>query len=117
MSPVAAPATVKAHAETLRRWLREAGLWRRQRRRKPYRQRRERKAHFGELVQMDGSFHEWLEERGQRGCLMHMVDDATTLALGRFAAEETIGAAAAVLRGWIERYGVPRALYTDWKNV
>ena len=62
-------------------------------------------------------FHEWLEERWQRGCLMHMVGHATTVALGRFAAEETIWAAAAVLRGWIEHYGVPRALYTDWKNV
>jgi hypothetical protein len=65
---------------------------------------------------MDGSFHEWLEERGPGGCLMHMVDDATTAALGRFSAEETIWAAAAVLRGWIEHYGVPRTLYTDWKN-
>ena len=108
---------LEVHAETLRRWLREAGLWQRQRRRKPYRQRRERKAHFGELVQLDGSFHEWLEQRGPRGCLMHMVDDATTTALGRFSEEETIWAAAGVLRRWIERYGVPRALYTDWKNV
>ena len=73
------------HAETLRRWLKEAGLWQRQRRRKPYRQRREAKAHFGELVQLDGSFHQWLEERGPRGCLMHMVDDATTNALGWFS--------------------------------
>ena len=104
-------------AETLRRWMRQAELWPRQRRRKPYRQRRERKAHFGELVQLDGSFPAWLEERGPRGCLMHMVDDATTTALGRFSEEETIWAAAGVLRGWIERYGVPRALYTDWKNV
>jgi hypothetical protein len=105
------------HAERLRRWLKAAGLWQRQRRRKPYRQRREAKAHFGELVQLDGSFHEWLEERGPRGCLLHMVDDATTKALGRFSAEETIWAAAGVLRRWIERYGVPQALYTDWKNV
>jgi transposase len=105
------------HAETLRRWLKEAGLWQRQRRRKPYRQRREAKAHFGELVQLDGSFHAWLEERGPRGCLMHMVDDATTKALGWFSAEESIWAAVAVLRRWIERYGVPQALYTDWKNV
>lgn len=104
-------------AETLRRWLQEAGVWRRQRRRKPYRQRREAKAHFGELVQLDGSFHEWLEERGPRGCLMHMVDDATTQALGWFSEEETIWAAVGVLRRWIECYGVPRALYTDWKNV
>jgi len=105
------------HAETLRRWMKEAGLWQRQRRRKPYRQRRAAKAHFGELVQLDGSFHEWLEERGPRGCLMHMVDDATTKAVGWFAEEETIWAAAGVLRRWIERYGVPQALYTDWKNV
>jgi hypothetical protein len=101
----------------LRRWMKEAGLWQRQRRRKPYRQRREAKAHFGELVQLDGSFHEWLEERGPRGCLMHMVDDATTKAVGWFAEEETIWGAAGVLRRWIERYGVPQALYTDWKNV
>jgi len=108
---------MEVHAETLRRWLKEAGLWQRQRRRKPYRQRREAKAHFGELVQLDGSFHEWLEERGPRGCLMHMVDDATRRALGWFFEEETIWAAAGVLRRWIERYGVPQALYTDWKNV
>ena len=43
--------------ETLRRWMLAAGLWSRQRTRTPYRQRRERKAHFGELVQLDGSFH------------------------------------------------------------
>ena len=105
------------HAETLRRWMGEAGLWRRARRRKPYRQRRERKAHFGELVQLDGSFHEWLEERGRRGCLMHMVDDASSTVSCQFSREETIWAAVGVLRVWIERYGVPRALYTDWKNV
>jgi transposase len=108
---------LNVHAETLRRWRKEAGLWPRQRRRKPYRQRREAKAHFGELVQLDGSFHPWLEERGPRGCLMHMVDDATTQAQGWFSAEESIWAAVAVLRRWIERYGVPQALYTDWKNV
>jgi len=108
---------LEVHAETLRRWRKEAGLWQRQRRRKPYRQRREAKEHFGELVQLDGSFHEWLEERGPRGCLMHMVDDATTQALGWFCEEETIWAAAGVLRRWIECYGVPQALYTDWKNV
>ncbi len=105
------------HAETLRRWMGEAGLWRRARRRQPYRQRRERKAHFGELVQLDGSFHEWLEERGRRGCLMHMVDDATSTVSCQFSQEETIWAAVGVLREWIGRYGVPRALYTDWKNV
>jgi hypothetical protein len=93
------------------------GLWSRARKRKPYLQRRERRAHFGELVQLDGSFHEWLEKRGPRACLMNMVDDATGTTLATFSAEETTWAAARILRQWIERYGVPRALYTDWKNV
>ena len=79
--------------------------------------RRVRKAHFGELVQMDGSFHDWLERRGPRGCLMDMVDDATGTTQARLGKEETMWAAVGVLRAWIEKYGVPRALYTDWKNV
>lgn len=108
---------LEVHAETLRRWLKEAGLSRRERKRKPYRKRRERKQHFGELVQMDGSFHRWLEERGGEGCLMHMVDDATGRAEGEFSQQETTWAAVRLLRLWIEQYGVPRALYTDWKNV
>jgi len=104
-------------AETLRRWMKAAGLWRRQRARKPYRQRRMRKPHFGELVQLDASFHPWLEDRAANGCLMHMVDDAIGTVLCQFSAGETTWAAAHLLRAWFECYGVPRALYTDWKNV
>ena len=48
---------------------------------------------------------------------MHLVDDATSTVSCQFSREETIWAAVGVLRVWIERYGVPRALYTDWKNV
>ena len=103
--------------DTLRRWMLAAGLWSRARKRSPHRQRRERKAHFGELVQLDGSFHLWYETRAPRGCLMNLVDDATGRTLARLGAEETIWAAADVLRRWIEAYGVPLALYTDWKNV
>jgi transposase len=108
---------LKIAAESLRRWMQAAGLWRRQRQRKPYRQRRERKPHFGQLVQLDGSFHRWLEDRGRPSCLMHMVDDATSTVCCQFWEEETIWAAAHLLRQWIEHYGIPRALYTDWKNV
>jgi len=103
--------------DTLRRWMLAEGLWSRQRKRKKHCQRREPKAHFGELVQLDGSFHDWLEKRGPRGCLMDMVDDATNQTLARMGKEETIWAATQVLQSWICQYGVPRALYTDWKNV
>ncbi len=108
---------VTVHHDTLRRWMVAAGLWSRARKRAPHRQRRERKAHFGELVQLDGSFHLWYEDRGPRGCLMNLVDDATGRTLARLGDEETIWAAVDVLRRWIEAYGVPLALYTDWKNV
>ena len=103
--------------ETLRRWMLEEGLWSRERRRRAHRRRRERKAHFGEMVQLDGSFHDWLEGRGPRACLMNLVDDATGATLCRMGEEETIWAAAGVLQAWIERYGVPQVLYTDWKNI
>ena len=103
--------------ETLRRWMLAAGLWSRARKRSPHRRRRERKAHFGELVQLDGSFHRWCEMRGPESCLLTLVDDATGRSMGRFSAQETIWAAVAVLRAWIEMHGIPQALYTDWKNV
>ena len=108
---------VELSVTTVRRWMLAEGLWSRARKARPHRQRRDRRKYFGDLVQLDGSFHEWLEGRGLRGCLMNMVDDATSTTLCRLGEQETIWAAAGVLRAWMEKYGVPRALYTDWKNV
>jgi transposase len=101
-------------AETLRRWMLAAGLWSQERKRRSYRKRRERKAHFGELLQLDGSFHAWLEGRGPEGCLMNLVDDATGTTLYQLGEQETTWAAANLLRRWIEQYGIPQALYTDY---
>src|SRR6201993_4780618 len=81
------------------------------------RRRRERKEHFGEMVQLDGSFHAWLEERGPEGCLIDMVDDATNTTWAELGEQETIWAVADTLRAWIERNGVPLGLYVDWKNL
>jgi len=108
---------LRVDGETLRRWMMEAGLWTRERKRGKHRQRRERKEHFGELVQMDGSFHDWLEGRGPRGCLIDLVDDATSVTWAQVGEQETIWAVVDGLRAWIERYGVPLALYVDWKNL
>src|SRR5215470_5674525 len=108
---------LRVDSETLRRWMLGAGLWSRERRRRKHRRRRERKEHFGELVQMDGSFHAWLEGRGPEGCLIDLVDDATNTTLARLGEQETIWAVVEALRAWIERYGVPQALYVDWKNL
>ena len=102
---------------TLWRWLREAGLWTRQRARYPYREWRERRMHFGELVQLDGSHHDWFEQRGEDCCLMNMVDDATSITLSLMAKEETTEAAMRLLWAWIKRYGIPASVYCDRKNV
>ena len=95
----------------------ERGLWTRRRKWRPGFKRRTRRAHFGELVQLDGSFEDWLEGRGPVGCLMTMTDDATSTGYAEISKEETLWSAGSVLRGRIERYGVPRALYTDWTNL
>lgn len=102
---------------TLWRWLKEAGLWTRRRARSPYRQRRERRKHFGELVQMDGSHHQWFEDRGECCCLMNLVDDATGVTLSYVSKEETTEAAMRVLWAWVKRFGIPAALYCDQKSV
>jgi hypothetical protein len=108
---------LRVDAETLRRWMLREGLWSRERKRSKHRQRRERKEHFGELVQMDGSFHAWLEERGPGGCLIDMADDATNTTWAQMGEQETIWAVSDALRGWMAQYGVPLALYVDWKNL
>src|SRR6202047_5446817 len=100
--------------ETLRRWMLADGLWSRMRRRKAHRKRRARREHFGDLVQLDGSFHAWFEERGPRGWLMNMVDDATGDTNCRMGEQETIWAAAGVLRSWIAKHGISPAVYTGW---
>ena len=105
--------------QTLRRWLQQEGLWRRRRKSKPQRQRRPRRECFGELVQMDGSAHDWFEGRGGMGlcCLMVMVDDATGRTYAQFFEAETTVAAMSVLRDWALRYGLPRALYPDRHSI
>lgn len=102
--------------ETLRRWLKAEGLWSRHRSRSQYRSRRCRRERFGELVQFDGSFHHWFEDRAASSCLMNMVDDATGRTLAIMGEQETIEAGMRLLWAWIERYGIPQALYCDAKN-
>ena len=103
--------------ETLRRWLLSAGIISRRRKRSAHRSARVRRAHFGELVQLDGSHHGWFEERGPKSCLMEMVDDATGMRLALMSAEETTFDAMRLLWTWIDLHGVPEALYTDKKSV
>ena len=103
--------------ETLRRELIKAGYWKRTKRRHAYHVRRAPRERFGELVQFDGSHHDWFEGRGKKCCLMNMVDDATGTTLSFLREQETTKAAMELLWAWIERYGIPQAVYCDRKNA
>jgi len=89
-------------------------LWKiRQRRNKDVHQWRERKLYYGEMIQMDGSHHEWLEERGPKLVFMGYIDDATNLVLGRFYDYEGVYPVMDSLERYIRRYGLPHSLYLD----
>ncbi len=104
--------------ETLRRWLVASGLWCSQPRVLRPRLWRPRRERFGELVQLDGSFHDWFGAgEGHRDCLLVLIDDATGRRLSQLVAEETTSDAMSLLARWIERYGVPCSLYVDRKSV
>lgn len=103
--------------ETLRRWLLEEGLWQKKRRRQKHRQRRERRAHRGELIQMDGSHHDWFEGRRGWAVLMVMIDDATNRTHARFYEAEDTRAAMDILGRYMRRYGMPQALYVDHDSI
>ena len=101
--------------ETLRKWMIAAGLWRAKARREVrVHQRRSRRACVGDLVQIDGSPHEWFEGRGPACTLIVYVDDATTrlLATGFFAGETT-EAYMETTRAHLAAHGRPVAYYSD----
>ena len=89
--------------ETLRRWLITEGLWAPRRKGSGHRKWRERKAHFGEMVQMDGSLHDWFEGRRSKASLMVMIDDATNRTYAQFFEEETTAAAMTVFLAYVGR--------------
>jgi transposase len=104
---------IKLSDETLREWLMEAGLWQRRRKRSRHRQWRQRKGCFGEMVQMDGSHHDWLEGRGPELVLMAYIDDATNNVFARFYDYEGIVPAMGSFKCYARKYGFPISIYLD----
>ena len=105
--------------ETLRRLLRQHGLGSPRKRRAPaHRQRRVRSARLGELLQLDGSPHDWLEGRGPRLTALGMQDDATGKILAaQFFPTETAFGYLCLLRQLLRRFGVPLAFYGDHSGI
>jgi len=99
--------------ETLRLWLIEEGDWKKVRKGRAYRKWRERKHYFGEMVQIDGSHHDWFEERGPKCVLMGYIDDATGNVFTRFYEYEGTIPAMDSFKRYISKYGIPINVYLD----
>jgi transposase len=109
---------IRIGRESLRKQMVAAGLWRaRKRRSGPVHLWRPRRSRFGELVQWDTSDHDWLEGRGERIYLIHMLDDATSRLRARFVRHDTTVENMRLARAWIERYGRMVACYADQDSM
>jgi hypothetical protein len=99
--------------ETLRRWLIETGDWKKTRKARGHRRWRERKPHYGEMLQIDGSHHGWFEDRGPGCVLMGYIDDATGKAFARFYGYEGTIPAMDSFKRYSKKYGLPMKVYLD----
>jgi transposase len=110
---------LKLSDESVRQLMIAEGMWKPKRARKPsVHQMRERRACFGELVQIDGSDHDWFEDRGPRCTLLVLIDDATGELLELwFVPDETFFAYCAAVRNYFERCGKPVAFYSDKHGI
>jgi transposase len=104
---------IEVSKETLRGWMVEEGIWQSREARVRHRQWRERRACYGELVQIDTSIHPWFEGRGEEPVLIAMIDDATGRLEARFYLTDSTCTNMAMLRRYLGRHGRPVAVYGD----
>ena len=98
----------------LRKGMIGAGLWRAKRHKPFHRAWRPRKACLGEMVQVDGSDHDWFEGRGPRCVLIAFIDDATSrVVLARFVEAEATLTLMRLTWEYLRRYGRPQSFYVD----
>ena len=104
---------IKIGDQTLRNWLMEDKAWEVSYKHRKHRKWRERKHHFGEMLQGDGSHHDWFEGRGPACVLMGYIDDATGAVFARFYGYEGTMPAIDSFKKYIRNYGIPHSLYMD----
>ena len=108
---------IKLNDETLRLWLIDENIPYKKRKKRPHRQWRERKERYGQMVQMDGSRHNWFEGRGPECVLMGYIDDATGIPFGRFHAYEGTIPAMDSFKRYIKKCGIPLSVYLDMHST
>ena len=108
---------ISMNRETLRNWLRQRSITTSIRKKRPHRRKRERRSCYGELLQFDGSHHDWFESRGVECCLLNGVDDATGRVYLKFASSENTEDVLLTMWEYVNKYGIPRSIYTDRGSV
>ena len=105
--------------ETVRRLMINANLWITRKKRAPrIQQPRQRRSCVGELIQIDGSDHDWFEGRAPRCTLLVFIDDATSRLMQlHFTPAEATFSYFEITRAYIEEHGKPLALYSDKASV
>jgi hypothetical protein len=104
---------IKLNDETLRLWFIEESVYYKIRKKRPHRQWRLRKSCLGEMIQMDGSKHDWFEGRGEPCVLMGYIDDASGNPFAEFHFYEGTFPAMGSFKHYVEEYGIPASLYLD----
>ena len=108
---------ISLNRETVRRWLREESVTTSIRKKRPHRKKRQRRSCYGELIQLDGSYHDWFEGRGAECCLLNFVDDATGKAYLKFAISENTQDVLKSMWEYVKANGIPRSIYVDRASV
>jgi len=112
------PYNIKMSRETIRQFCKKKGFVIQTRKRSPYRSKRPRKCRFGDMWQLDGSYHDWFEGRAAYCSLIAIVDDATSAIIGlQFHNREATRAVMATLKEAFQHIGAPRTLYTDQHSI
>ena len=104
---------IKISREALRGWFKEKGIPYTTRKKRPHRAWRERRHHFGQMEQVDGSHHDWFEGRGPKCVLMGYIDDANNNVFARFYEYEGTFPFMDSFKRYIRRYGLPHSVYID----
>ena len=105
---------LKRDKGTIRSILISEKLWQpKQKKKEQHRQWRQRKASEGEMIQYDGSYDHWFEDRGEEICLLASIDDASSRVRAKFDAHEGVEPTFNFWREYIERFGKPYSIYVD----
>jgi hypothetical protein len=109
---------IQVHHETLRQWMIEGGIWNAKEKKRKIHPPREKRACFGELIQVDGSHHHWFGPDMPKATLLVFIDDATSKVTAlHFCEQETLKDYFRALDYHLKEYGLPRDIYSDRLKV